>query len=744
MRRLFWILLIGLIGCTARTASPVQEVIIPTLIPSPTAEIDFDSAERAARTFLDAWQRQDFQSMYALLSFASQEAVSPEDFRIAYQNAQNIATIVSLSFQARSILRTGRVVQFYYDMTFYTNILGEFEDSGRTLNVILDTQYDDWRIAWSVADIFTEMGTGARLDFDSRVPSRANIYDRNGLVLADMNGLIAEVHVVQQDAPNWDLCYRTLIEVVGISEGRLNAIFENAQPNWVVRVGTLEPGAYRQQRQRLEDDCRATFDSMPIRRYKPTGSVMPHILGYVGYPTPDEIAEITRLGFDSETILGRAGIEKSWDETLRGKPGGRLSLIGPDGTRLRVLAETASQIPESIWLTIDTDLQNFVLEVIGRAYLENRTVAGGGRSWGSISPGASAVVMNVNTGEILAMASYPFFDNNAYTPFPAIGREVADLHQQEVADDPRLPQLNRATQGIYPSGSVFKVIDAVAVLDSDTYDAEQRYFCAGVWQYENDRRFDWLAGGHGSETVQSAITHSCNPFFYQVGFVLNEIDPYLLPTYARRMGLGAPTGLNVLAEAAGTIPDPEFIRVNYGRTWTYSDAVNMAIGQGEVEITPLQLVRTYAGIANGGTLYRPQIVRERGILDQRTFVAQPDPMSEFGVSQDVLDIVRAGMCDVTQARNGTAVHIFAPAGRAPSPLQDYQGGVCGKTGTAQSPRPGAAPHSWFAAYAPADNPEIAVVVMVENAGDGSAVAAPITKQIMEYYFFLLDHGNEDE
>jgi penicillin-binding protein 2 len=285
---------------------------------------------------------------------------------------------------------------------------------------------------------------------------------------------------------------------------------------------------------------------------------------------------------------------------------------------------------------------------------------------------------------------------------------------------------------------VFKVIDAMAVLDTGTYDEEQRYFCSGVWSYEGDRRFDWLAGGHGSVTTQTAIRQSCNPFFYQVGFALNNVDPFILPSYARMMGLGSVTGIGVLPEASGTIPDPDIIRTQYGRVWTYSDAVNMAIGQGEVEITPLQLVRLYAGIANGGELIRPQLVRERGILDQRTFVAEPDIMSTYEVSEDALRIVRDGMCEVTTAPNGTARHIFAPYGQAESPLNDLQGGVCAKTGTAQSPQPDAAPHSWFVAYGPRNAPEIAVVVMVENSGDGSAIAAPITKQIMEYYFFLMD------
>ena len=741
MRRLYFILLgLLLTACGAsQSGSVVREVTIPTLYPTSTAAIDLFAAERAAIAYLDAWRRQDFETMFSMLTFTSQEAFPFEDFVETYTDSQDTITMASLDFQPRSLLRvSSRTVQLYYDVSFDTNILGQFSDTGRTLNVVLED--DEWHVAWSLADIFAEMGAGARLEFDSRVPSRANIYDRDGEVLADMNGNVVEVFVIQSEAPNWEVCRRTLLDTVNVSEARLDAIVDNSQSHWVMRIGTMEATTYRSEADRLEANCEATFDSMAIRRYLPPGNPLPHVLGYVGYPTAEEIPELIRQGFDAETIIGRAGIERSYDTVLRGRPGGRLSLIGPDGTRLRILAEASSQIPESIWLTIDVDLQTFVLEVIGRAYSENQIAGNGNPSWGSSSPGASAVVMDVRTGEILAMVSYPFFDPNAYTPFPAIGRETADLHQQQIAEDDRNPQLNRAAMGIYPSGSVFKVIDAMAVIDTGIYDENERYFCSGVWSFEGDRRFDWLAGGHGSMTTRSAIQNSCNPFFYQAGFVLNSVDPYTLPNYARMMGLGEVTGIGVIPEAAGTIPDPDLIRTQYGRVWTYSDAVNMAIGQGEVELTPLQLVRTYASIANGGTLHRPLLVRERGILDQRTFVAEPDVMSTYEVTDDTWRIVREGMCDVTSTPNGTARHIFAPYGQAPSPLLDYQGGVCGKTGTAQSPRPDEAPHSWFGAYAPKINPEIAVVVMVENAGDGSAVAAPITKQIMEYYFFLMDDG----
>lgn len=737
VRRWLCLLLLLLVSCTPSASTIPEEITLPTLIPSATPAIDLEAAELVAMAFLDGWQRQDFAQMYRLISFNSQEAISLEDFTEIYQDTQNTATIVNVRFEPRQLFRASqRTVQLGYDVTFETNILGEFSDTGRTLTVILDSQVNEWRVAWSVADIFQELGRGARLEFSSTVPSRANIYSRDGVPLADMQGRVVEIFVIREEAPDWDTCYNTLLDVLNTTPDILDLRFRNAQANWVVEAGTIDPPTYNAQQDRLRADCNATFDSRATRRYIPTGSLMPHILGYVGFPTAEQVDDIIRQGFNAETLIGQAGIEATWDDVLRGRPGGRLLIIGADGTTLRTLAETSAQVPESLWLTIDADLQNYVLQAIGEAYAENTTFADGAPGWGRTSPGAAAIVMNVNSGEVLAMASYPYYDANAYTPYPAIGRDVADQIQEEVGNDPRTPQLNRVTQGVYPSGSIFKVVDAMAVLDTGLYTENQAYYCSGIWEYEGDVRTDWWPPGHGSVNTRTALRQSCNPFFYQTGFVLNNMDPWMLPTYARRMGLGVPTGMTDLVEDPGNIPDPDFIRETYGLTWTYSNAVNLAIGQGEIEVTPLQMARMYAAIANGGTLYVPQVVRERGILDQRTIVAEPEVSSRFDMSTEALRIVREGLCDVTSEQNGTAWHIFNLP--SPSPLVDYQGGVCGKTGTAQVGGENRTPHSWFAAYAPKDDPEIVVVVLVENAGDGSAVAAPITKRILEYYFFLQD------
>lgn len=724
------LLLTILAACTPQDEASVREIDLPTYVPYPTTEVDMQEALRAAMTFLGAWQSQDFDTMYNMLSFSSQETIGPAAFRTLYQDTENTMTFKSLSFTPLGMSRVGpRMVQLAYNITFQTRILGEISDKDRTLTIIIDPQNEQWRIAWSNADVFAEFAEGGRLEFKNNIPSRANIYDRNGTIVADMQGRMVEVWVIQQDVPDWQKCRATLSEVIGITTDRVDQIYAAARPDWNTKVGLIDEPTYRSQQTQLVTDCNATFGSIATRRYLPNGKTLSHILGFVGFPDETQVDDLINKGFDSETVIGQAGVEKSWNDVLMGTPGGRLILYNADGTVSRILAERAPGVADSIWLTIDLDLQQFVLQTLSTAYAQNRLGYDGGPGWGTRSPGAAAVVLDVKTGEILAMVSYPTFDANAFTAYPAVGQEVAKEIQQKVAADDRHPMLNRATQSLYPSGSIFKVIDSSAILDTGLYTPDTRYLCVGYWEHDGDKRFDWLASGHGIVTVRSAIQQSCNPFFYQVGFVLNNANPYYLPTYARRMGLGDYTGLKDIPENPGLIPDPDVLQALYGQQWTYANAINLAIGQGEMGVTPLQIARMYAAVANGGDLLRPHLVRERGILNQRTFVAQPDVMSSFGFDDSILPLVRSGLCDVTSTPLGTASFVFRD-----SPLMDSIR-PCGKTGTAQTGRPGEAEHSWFTAYAPGDNPEIEVTVVVENGGEGSSVAAPLVRQILEYYFF---------
>ncbi len=720
VRRLLLLLILLLVSC----APPVEEAAqpLPTLHPSPTPPVyNIDGAERTARLFLDAWQNGDFEEMYDLTTFANQEATPLERFREIYEGVYSEMTLQSLSYVIRHLYReTEQVAVLNYDVTFDTNILGEFTDANRDMRLTIDRRAGEWRVAWSPGDIFAEMGNGARLRFDSIIPRRANIYDRDGALFADQNGRIVSVNVIKQEMPQYEGCVNTLAQVFDQEVADVREELDDVTPDWRVEAGKLEPAPYEQNRQLLEDNCNAEFDTLFTRRYL-RGRLAPHVVGYVGYMNEDELPEAMAQGFHSESILGRIGIESSWDEMLRGQPGGRLILASPTGERLRVLTEAASVPSEAVWLTLDLELQQFALQAIGESY------ANAADSWAPGSRGAAAVVIDVNTGEILAMVSWPSFDANALTPFPAIGRETADEVIESLQDDPSFPLLNRATQGLYRSGSVMKIATLVAVADSGVYQLDEPYVCTGVWQRGNDFRSDWST--HGALTLPGALTQSCNTYFYEAGMHMFEVDPSIHPTYARMMGLGVPTGLLDLAESAGAIPGPDWLRETYGQTWTASMAISMSIGEGFVQVTPLQVARMTAAIANGGTLYRPQMVLQTGLTgDAFSYVFEPEEMSYFDIRPEVMAVLREGMCGVTTERAGTATHIFRD-----SPLQDL--GVCGKTGTAEAINDGDLPNAWFTAYAPREEPEIAVAVIVENSGDGSAVAAPIVRRVMEFYFY---------
>ncbi len=718
LRVFVFLLVLGACSPVVPAAQP-----IPTLARLPSA-YRLEEAERVAFNFLDAWRAQDFEAMYALISSASRDAISLDEFESLYVVTQDEMTFSGLTYTATALLREAdEVAVLNYDVTFQTRLLGEFVDSGRALRLVVDRMVGDWRVAWTPADIFAAMVGGARVRFDPVIPNRANIYARDRITtLADQLGRVAIIRVIRQSIPDYEGCLSLLSTTLERPVEELRQMLESRPPFWLMDVGVIETARFVEVRPALEATCAARFGEQPSRRYNPDAR-MSHILGYVGYPDPEQVPAVEAAGFPRDAIVGRSGVEASWDATLRGQPGGRLVVVSPDGVVLRQLLTVTAQPGESIYLTIDPQLQVQTAQILADAYTQAKD------TWAPRSNGAAIIVLDVHTGEILAMVSYPSFDNNAYVPFSTMGRQAAQRVVMANTDDPRRPELNRATQGTYPLGSVMKSVSAYAAANEGVFPLDYRYTCFGTWNRDIPR-FDWLPGGHGVVTLASALTHSCNPFFYETGYQLDQADPWLLPNYAREVGFGQPTGLEDLPESVGNIQNPEWKRRQYGIDWTFSDVVNLAIGQGEMLVTPLQVVRWFAAIANGGTLYRPQIVREVGLLgDTLRSVSEPEAMHTLRFEPGVLEMLREGMCNVTTASYGTAEYQFRN-----TPLQAI--GVCGKTGTAQAGGDGTLPpFAWFAAWAPRDNPEVAVVVMVENAGEGSGVAAPIARDVLLAYFF---------
>ncbi len=721
-RRLLPVLLAAalLSACAGTTpaAAPNNQEPIPTAV-----QLTLEEAEAVAATFLEAWRSRDYAGMYRLVSFRSRDAYSEDYFVTAYDNARAAMSLTGLDFQIRSSIRQGNTAALNYEVTFHTGLLGDIIDSDRTIRLVVTEE--GWRVAWATTDIFAEMAGGSVLVMERTVPTRANIYDRDGRILVNQSGVAIPVNVVQENIPNYDACFSNLMRVLRLSASELQAIYNSRAPNWITTVGEIDAATYSTESDDLIRLCDAEFDERPTRRYV-SGGLAPHVIGYVGFPQPEMMAELAIRGVPEDAIVGITGIERAMDEVLTGQPGGRLQIISPAGDVLRTLGEVPAGRSESVHLTLDSRLQLIVQQALSDAY----NVA----NWGPVARGAAAVVMDVNTGEILAAASYPSYDPNLFNPDgarPDAGERLVDMQ-----NNPRNPQLNRVTQAALAPGSIFKIVTMIAAADSGVYSLDHQYVCSGSWDGRplgDIVRTDWYAPGHGALDLRGGLINSCDPYFYQTGYDLNQRDANLLPNYAIRLGFGQATGLDVLPEAAGLIPNPEWKRQNSSQVWGVSDAVNMAIGQGDVLITPLQMVRLVAAVANGGDLMKPQLVHHVGLIGEepsQTF--QPVVERNLGVRQEVITAVQEALCEIPIS--GTADYVFG----ARSSLGQTTVSLCGKTGTAQTGGETTPPHAWFAAYAPPEEPEIAIVVVVENSHEGSWVAAPIVRRILETYYGTYD------
>jgi penicillin-binding protein 2 len=476
----------------------------------------------------------------------------------------------------------------------------------------------------------------------------------------------------------------------------------------------------------------------PVREYL-TGPLTAHILGYVGPIPREQVETYEAQGYDpNRDQVGLTGVEYTFEEELRGRDGQKLVEVDVAGREVRTVGEPGIALPgHNLRLTVDLNLQQAMADILDRGlktYYKKQGVA---------------IAVNPQTGEILAMVSLPTYDNNVFTG--GISPQALEALQQ----DPDRPLVNHAISGMFPPGSTFKIVVASAGLEEQVITPDTRLYCGGIlWLpnrfYPEDPSlaqpfYCWIHhnihGHHGSLSIVSALGQSCDIFFYQLGGGYLDrfqgLGEERLGYYAELFGLGAVTGIDLPGEAPGLVPTAKWKRVNYSESWVTGDTYNMSIGQGFVLATPLQILNAAAALANGGTLYRPQIVRE--ITDGEGNVVwafAPDVIRHLPVSIDNINIVRQGMRAVVAGSGATAWAVNVP-GVA----------VAGKTGTAEffidrnkdgipdRDRNGNLPtHAWFTAFAPFENPEIALIVFVFGGGEGSAVAVPIANDILNYYF----------
>ncbi len=680
----------------------------PTLAP-PTATAELPGAEGTVDAFLRAWEIGDYGTMYAWTTAQTQAQVNPEAFTQRYVNALSTASVISITAELRSILQQGSQAQASYHLVWHSALVGDLE-ADATLELSFEGGH--WSVEWNEGLIWPDLFGDYYMYMDYRPPARANIYDRAGLGLATDSRLVS-IGVIPGQMDDETALLNTLSAVTGLPPAEVQAKYANQSPDWYVPIGDVAVQVAQSHREALE-----TMPGIVLKeknaRYYPEGGGAPHVLGYVGLVPAERLAEYRAAGYRGDEWVGVAGLEAWAEPILSGEPGVTLRVVTPDGRTHRTLAERELAVSRPIYLTLQRDFQLQVQEILG-------------------DRAGAIVVLDANNGAVRAMASGPGFDPNVFINPSAAAERSALLF------DPRRPLLNRATQGTYPLGSVFKIVTMAAALEETDYAPDSLYTCTGVWSELGPGaiKYDWLEGGHGTITLVQGLERSCNIYFYHLGLTLSNTGFEILPEYARAFGLGQPTGIEGVVEVGGLVPDPAWKLQNHGEVWTAGDSVNLSIGQGFLTVTPLQVARYIAAVANGGTLYRPNVLERIGAAPDGSSAAkviESQVVGELPLSKEHLDAIREGLEGAAQRSSGTATHRF----------YNLSIPVAGKTGTAEALGATALPHSWFAGYAPANchelpqgcEEQIAVVVMVENAGEGSSVAAPLFRQVVEAYFSL--------
>jgi penicillin-binding protein 2 len=455
----------------------------------------------------------------------------------------------------------------------------------------------------------------------------------------------------------------------------------------------------------------------PYRRY-PEGDLAAHLIGYMSQMNPDEAPRLKAEGYEEDELVGRDGLEAKWEDYLRGKKGKELYAEDARGQRLDAKTE-AGLIPGSrrtepvpganLILTIDRDLQKIAERAVGR------------------QPAAAVVVVEARTGRVLAMVSKPSFDPNVMTG------HLTKAEETLLNSDPRLPFVDKTLQAQYPPGSTFKFVTTIAALEDGQAAEDEPIFCTGSYELANTK-FRCTAS-HEKLDLLGAIQHSCNVYFWTLA---ERIGIDRLADVAREYGFGAPTNLGLNGDGAGRIPTKAWYEAR-GR-YMVGNATNAATGQGDVEVTVMQMAMAYAALANGGTLWVPQVVDRVEAADGSLITAfKPQPARKITTPPAVLDVWTRGMWKVVNELGGSAFEY------ARSDVVE----IAGKTGTAEVKKHRkkdkqkerevvgwnpAASHAWFAGWAPASDPEVVIVVLVEHGGSGGKVAGPIAKQILEGYW----------
>jgi cell division protein FtsI/penicillin-binding protein 2 len=704
-----------LVGCSQSTTTPQGPVRTTVLTPSlPGPQVDTTNVpdpREVAQAYLDHWKAEEYPAMYALLTKLSQDAISEADFTARYQGVANEAALSSWDYEILSSLKNPETGQVGYKVILHSILVGDIE---RDTMMSLSLENGEWRIQWDDSMILPELRGGNHLLMDYRIPSRGNIYAREGQALvAQADAVAIGLDTGAVDPNQEDGLLGEIYRLTGVHPDTLSGMIEAWRTfGYYLPVADISVDALAPREAVLAGYSGVILSPFRTRYYFDDG-IAAHILGYMSLIQPEEVDHYKRLGYRVDERVGRDGLELFTEKSLAGVRGGVLYVVDSNKNIITQLAAKDPQPAEAVYTTIDYDLQ------LG---LQRSNALSAGMS-------GAIVVLERDTGRVLAMLSSPSFNPNLFEPANFnYSYLIKNLYTSST------PLLNRATQGQYPLGSVFKIVTMSAALQSGLYTKDSTYNCGyfftevqGMephdWTYDHYLK-DGRTQASGLLTLPEGLMRSCNPFFWHIGLdFYNRGMTTAISDMARGFGLGSSTGIEI-GDLAGQIPDPT----------NEVDAVNLAIAQGNTLITPLQVADFVAAVGNGGTLYTPRVIdRIVPVVGDPTYVFSPTVRGILPISPENLSIVRDAMVSVVMNPRGTAyrtssfgINSFVSTTGIP---------VAAKTGTAESGYTN--PHAWFAGYTFAgreNRPDIAIAVLVENGGEGSVVAEPIFRRVLEIYF----------
>ncbi|GAB6138384.1 penicillin-binding protein 2 [Halanaerobaculum tunisiense] len=574
---------------------------------------------------------------------------------------------------------------------------------------------------------FRELSEGYRTSVIPISAPRGKIYDQDEKLLVS-NKLTYTVSVIPSELEKSE---EQLTELTTILDLKLEEIKNKLKDNTTDRAVVLQRDISREELIRLEENKSQIpgliIEKKPIREYV-HDDLASHVLGYVGEISASELTSKSDQDYRIGDLIGKAGLESIYEDYLRGKKGKKLIEVNNLGQKVDTLGVENPVTGYDLVLNLDYKLQKTAEKLLAEKIKQLIAKAKDDVEVKQPPKGGAVIITDPDDGSILAMASYPEYDPNQFST------GMSPSEWQKLNDNYYQPLLNRAINTSAPSGSIFKIVTAAAGMEELDITGETEFNDPGYYKTGGVKFKNWYPGGQGEIDFVDAIAWSNNTVFYKLGHQLYKEDKTLLQQYARQFGLGSQTKVDLPNEAQGLVPDPAWRKNRFDKRenqiWYPGYTINLAIGQGNLRTSPLQLANLVSAVANGGKLYQPLIVDK--IIDSEGELiknVQPQLLSELEVAQSDLEVITKGMQGVTEY--GTAEDSF----------ENIPLAIAGKTGTAQTGgnRPN---HGWFAGFAPVDEPEIAISVFIEYGGSSSNTL-PIAKGMIKEYFDLEIELNEE-